>query len=192
MSTRHFNKGTVRGRIIELKDRKTHSANKKPYGDCKVFCSSVEYGDVTVRLRFWGAQYPDLKQAYKDVPDAQFHLQGHVGLIDHRGEKLWAFNAFKYKLWVPVPEKDEARASFIIMGECRANFETFELQHVREDDRFPVDHLFKFPLPALESDASPPDLVTVYGHFKDAHNKFGGDGIIEPMIEDVTIKERRS
>jgi len=188
---KHFNKGVLRGRILDLADRKTHSKNKKPYGDFKVFCSSGEYGDITVRARFWGSQFTDFKKAYRELPDTQFHLEGHVGLLEHRGEQLWCFNAYKYRPWVPSGE-DQARASFILMGECVVNFETFELHHVREHPTYPVDHLFKFPAPQIESDATPPDIVTVYGHFVDPDRKFGGMGDVEPMIEKVTIKERRS
>ena len=193
MAKPHFNKGVVRGRIIDLRDRKTKAPGRKPYGDIKVHCPSEEYGDITVRLRFWGSDYADLKEAHKkstkQKDNIMFHFAGHVGIVVMREVPVIVFNAYKFKPWVPSIG-DEARASFIIEGINQANFGEFELHHIREDNSFPVDCVFKFPELDERWGSGPNDRLVVYGHFKDKHAKYGGSGEVQPDIEDVTIKER--
>ena len=186
MAKPHFNKGVVRGRITEFRVRKT-KGNKKPYGELKVFCSSIAYGELTIRLRFWGKHLEDLKTAHKG-PVENFYFTGHVGIFNLRGEDLVVFNAYTFKPWMQTHD-DQPRASFIIEGRNHADFGGFELRHIREDANYPVDDIFKFPELDEAWGVGPGDLIQVYGHFRDKHAKFGGSGEIELGIEELTIKE---
>ena len=72
-----------------------------------------------------------------------------------------------------------------------ANHDHFELHHIKDHSRYPKDFLFKFPRIEDAWGVDIHDRVVVYGHFKDKHIKHGGSGEIEPMVEDVTIKEKK-
>lgn len=190
MPTRHFNKGVVRGRIIDLKPRKT-TTNKKPYLELKVFCPSSSYGDITVKVRFWGPEVEALKAAYKERKDGMFYFhEGDVAMLESRGRKFLGFNAYKFMPWSESPE-DQPRASFILEGILDVAFEKFSIRHIREGGSFPVNALFDFPEPDFPTEALPPDRVTVYGHLKDLNAKWGSTGETEPIIEKLDIRERR-
>jgi len=188
VASSHFNKGVVRGRILELKVRKT-TANKKPYLELKVFCPSGVYGDITVKVRFWGPEVEALKAAYKERKGGMFYFhEGDVAMLESRGRKFLGYNAYKFRPWAESPE-DQPRASIIIEGVLEVDFEKFSIRHIRGGS-FPVNAVFDFPEPEFETEATPGDRVTVYGHLKDRHARFGSTGEAEPVIEEIQIRER--
>lgn len=192
MGTQHFSKGVVRGTVQSLKDRKTKSKNKRPYGDMLVHCPSQLYGDITVRVRMWGAAYPVFKTQYKKHPHLMYKFSGHVGQIPRRGDNLFSFNAYNFEAFV-VAVDDEPRASFIMEGLVVENSEkVMELNHVREEGKYPLDLNFIFPPAATPEGADPGDRITVYGHMTDLRARWGGSGVCLPVIEDIEIRERNA
>jgi hypothetical protein len=185
-----FNRGIVRGSITSITIRKTKD-NSKPYGDIKVFCSSKEYGDLTVRVKFWGKELPALQEAIKECPAGKYWFDGDMAILEQRGEEVLIFNAYEFKPWVPAKD-DEARATFIIEGIVKANFETFELHYVKKHSIYPKDFTFKFPEIEAAWGVDIDDHVTVAGHIKDIMQKYGGSGEIEPIIEKVRIKNKKA
>jgi len=105
------------------------------------------------------------------------------------GRKFLGFNAYKFRPWAESP-KDQPRASIIIEGVLEVAFEKFSIRHIREGGGFPVNALFDFPEPEFQTEASPGDRVTVYGHLRDPHAKWGSTGETEPIIEELEIRER--
>ena len=185
----HFNKGVIRGSITSFKVLKTK--NKISYGDLRIFCPSKEYGDLTVRMRFWGRELASLIDAHKKQPTGKYHFSGDLALLERRGKKILCFNGFRFKPWAPSND-DEPRASFIIEGKVDANHDHFELHHIQEHSLYPKDFVFKFPRIEDGWGVDIHDLVVVYGHFKDIALKYGGSGEIEPMVERVSIKEKKA
>ena len=186
----NFNRGVVRGSIRSMSVRKTEK-NNIPYGDIRVFCSSKEYGDLTVRVRFWGKELPSLQAAIKENAAGKYWFDGDLAILKKRGEETLCFNAYKFKPWVPA-EDDEARASFIIEGIVKASFETFELHYVKKHSQYSKDFTFIFPAIDEAWGVDIDDHVTVAGHFRDIMQKYGGSGEIEPVIEKVRIKGKKA
>ena len=184
-----FNRGVVRGSIKGISIRRTEK-NRIPYGDIRVHCSSDKYGDLTVRVRFWGKELTALEAAYKEQPTGKFWFDGDLAILKARGDEELCFNAYKFRPWA-VAIDDEPRASFIIEGIVKVNFETFVLHYIKKHSQFPKDFTFTFPAIDDAWGLDIGDRVTVAGHFTDIMLKFGGSGEIAPIIEDIKIKQKK-
>ena len=188
MAIKHFTRGVIRGAIINIRKRTTKE-KKKPYLDIKVSCPSSLYGPVETRVRMFGKSIEKLLKHHKDSPGVMVHLDGNVQIMKANDRKFLGFQVMKFQPWISTAE-DPPRASFIIEGICESTVDHFTLHHIREHSKYGVDETFDFILPEDLEGAGFGDTVTLYGHLKDIHAKWGGSGEYAPVIESIDIRKK--
>ena len=108
---RHFNSGSVFGRVIECKEEK--SSKDKPYLSLKVQVSGEKSGSATAFCRIWG------EERCREFLDLQKKNPGPLVLrgmmTSYRDDKNCFYSNFTCFSW--EPKVAEPRAVFILRGE---------------------------------------------------------------------------
>ena len=108
---RHFNSGSVFGRVIECKEEK--SSKDKPYLSLKVQVSGEKSGSATAFCRIWG------EERCREFLDLQNKNPGPLVLrgmmTSYRDDKNCFYSNFTCFSW--EPKVAEPRAVFILRGE---------------------------------------------------------------------------
>lgn len=113
---KHFNQGTVWGKINELTQRKTH--NDKPYLWMEILCDNPDYGQIKTYGRVFGKdKVEELKNKFKENPDALYMFKGLFHQFEKDEKILSNYTFFQYS--EIVDGKQDPRAAFILKGDVK-------------------------------------------------------------------------
>lgn len=191
---RHFNNGSVFGRVTELKEEE--SSGKKPYLSLKVIVSGAKSGNASAFCRIWGdKRCQEFLELHKMNP-GPLALKGMM--TSYKDEHNRFYNNFTIFSW--EPRKDEPRAVFILRGEVAVASATTDggqrilLQVVQEAKEGYQESSELFELYAqgekLFDQVSPNDCLEVKGMIRQEEpDDFfgGGDGPVRAYVEKLKV-----
>lgn len=195
---KHFTKGIVTGRIVEIKDEETKE-NKKKYVTIQVDVSGNISGDVTAYCRMFDKDdsVGELKRLWAKSKRGLFKLQGIYSQYrkDESSDFLSSFSVFDFE---PL-ESGRKRAYFIVVGEVshQPSGTTDGGQRFLVLVRKPgsnnqvQEEAFEFVAPGekLLPSVALGDLVRVKGLIrqKEPDGDCGGEGPIRAYLESLEI-----
>jgi hypothetical protein len=115
---KHFNRGNVWGRVVNLTSEKKKS--QTPNLQLKIDCSSEKYGRIKTYGRIWGEDRIKAFQAlYKEHKNDLFRFTGFLQQYRKEDGMMKVYNNFTFYDWqlAVLQEGKEPRAAFIIVGD---------------------------------------------------------------------------
>ncbi len=192
MSIKHFNKGTVWGRVDGVPTRKLSEEGKgRPYWRLKVTCPSHR-GNVLAYGRLWNKEKAEALIDYlKKNPSAGIKLVGFFNQYDDKKENVRRSN-FTWYDWSPDACEDP-RAAFVLVGKVEAMKDDVLVLQLSREGNDPED----FEVYALTSSALKGiiegDVIEVVGYLrsKNPDDEFGrsNNSPVRPYIEELKVRE---
>lgn len=187
---KHFNKGTVFGRVDGVPTRKQSKEGKaRPYWRIKMVCASHR-GNVLAYGRIWNREKAEALIDYlKKNPSAGVKMVGFFNQYEKDGQILSNFTWYDW-----FPDKcEDPRAAFVLVGKVTAVMhDKLVLELAREGNEPEV-----FEIHALDAEGlkgiTEGDIVEAVGYLrsKAPEDEFGrsNNSPIKPYIEELKVRE---
>lgn len=186
MSSQHFNKGLVWGKVGEVTFGKTKNG-KTGYAMVEISCTNSTHGHAKVFGFLWGqtqtGSFIDLK---KNNPHALFRFDGFFSQHTKKGVLRSNYTFYNFRLADP---DDDSRAVFILTGKVVLIEKQVINLHLERNNK---NNIEDFTLEALDasmlSGIAPGETVQVKGTFSQGEEDFYGEHkfpTAKPIIMEV-------